>query len=161
MSELQNIQQNVAERLQTYLKACKLRQTRERFAILEAIYDTEGTFTAEDLQEIMLQRKFPVSIATIYSTTRLLVQANLLLRHPYNSASAVFERILDSRPRTYLVCDHCGSVTPLKNKELALLFETARTPRFTSTHRIAYIYGNCSKCQRSLRAKKKGQSSKA
>ncbi|MCR5819457.1 MAG: transcriptional repressor [Bacteroidaceae bacterium] len=155
MSEQNNLQEIVAERLQAYLKARKLRHTPERFAILEAIYETEGTFTAEQLREIMEKKRFPVSIATVYATTRLLVEANLLMRHPYNSASALFERIIDPYPRVYLVCGKCGNISQLKNKELLNVFEQTRTPRFTTTHRIAYIYGFCSKCQRSLRYKKR------
>ena len=99
MSEKGNLQENVKEQFRQYLIANGLRQTKERFAILNAIYETEGVFTIEDLQHIMQVYRFHVSTNTLYLTTQLLVQANLLIRHPFSSSAATFERIADDRPQ--------------------------------------------------------------
>ena len=141
---------NVEQRFREYLQANNLRQTRERFAILQAVYETEGTFTIEDLQKRLLQINFHVSTATLYNTTLLLVRANLLVRHPFSSSSAVFERIYDERPRTYQVCNNCHQITLIKSRELSAAVLSYKPRRFSVSHRITYIYGVCPKCKRAL-----------
>lgn len=157
MSDKMNLQDQVKERFRQYLLANKLRQTRERYAILHAIYETEGTFTIDDLQTLMQQHRFHVSTNTLYQTTQLLVEANLLIRHPFSSAAAVFERIADDRPRSYQICSHCHRITRIKSRELAASLETYHPRSFTVSHRIAYVYGCCASCQRKMRQQMKEQ----
>lgn len=150
MNEKTDIQEIVAERFRLFMIANQLRQTRERFAILRAIYDMEGTFTIEDLQQTMQDRRFHVSTGTLYQTTQLLVQANLLIRHPFSSSAAVFERIVDTRPRSYQICSNCHRITRIKSKELAASLETYHPRSFSVSHRIVYVYGTCASCQRKM-----------
>lgn len=151
MGEKSTIQEVVAERFRLFLIANQLRQTKERFAILRAIYDIDGTFTIEDLQLTMQNRRFHVSTGTLYATTLLLVQANLLIRHPFSSSAAVFERITDDRPRSYQICNNCHRITRIKSKELASSLETYHPRSFSVSHRIVYVYGTCATCQRQFR----------
>ena len=126
--------------------ANELRQTPERFAILDAIYSIQGYFTIEFLQDIMQERRFPVSSSTLYRTTQLLVQANLLIQHPFN-ATAVFERIEDKKPKSYQICNNCHRITRIKSKDLAAAVESYHPRRFAVSHRILYVYGTCPKCE--------------
>lgn len=151
MSDKGNLHENVKEQFRQYLLANGLRQTKERFAILHAIYETEGVFTIEDLQHIMQVYRFHVSTNTLYLTTQLLVQANLLIRHPFSSSAATFERIADDRPRSYQICSHCHRITRIKSKELASSLETYHPRSFAVSHRIVYVYGTCTSCQRHMR----------
>ncbi|MBQ7494160.1 MAG: transcriptional repressor [Bacteroidaceae bacterium] len=141
----------VEQRFRDFLLANDLRLTRERLAILEAVYGIDGTFTIENLRDIMAQTHFHVSTATLYNTTLLLVQANLLVRHPFSSSSAVFERIYDDRPRTYQVCNQCHHITLIKSRDLSTAVQSYKPRRFEVTHRITYIYGICPKCERAMR----------
>ncbi len=152
MNEKKTLHEEVKEKFRDFLLANELRQTRERFAILDIIYThIDGTFTIEDLQEFLLLEKFPVSKSAIYTTTQLLVQANLLIRHPFSSSSAIFERITDDHPKSYQICNKCHRITRIKSKELAEAVYTYRPRRFGITHRILYIYGCCSKCESEMR----------
>ena len=151
MSEKEQLQETVAERLRQFLVANKLRQTRERYAILRAIYDLEGTFTIEDLQEVMQAMRFHVSTGTLYQTTTLLVQANLLIRHPFSSSSAVFERIADERPHSYQICSNCHRITRIKSKDFAASIMSYHPRRFAVNHRVTYVYGICPKCEKQLK----------
>ncbi|MBP5771355.1 MAG: transcriptional repressor [Bacteroidaceae bacterium] len=148
MSEKSSLQDTVEQRLRLYLEANQLRQTKERFAILRAAYDIEGTFTIEDLQKKMQEERFPVSTGTLYQTTQILVQANLLIRHPFSSSSTVFERIADNRPRSYQICNNCHRITRIRSKELATSLETYHPRSFAVSYRIVYVYGTCATCQR-------------
>lgn len=150
MSEKKSIQETAAEQFRTFLIAHKYRQTKERFAILQATHNINGTFTIEELQQVMEDMRFPVGTGTLYATTQLLVQANLLIRHPFSSSSAVFERVTDNMPRSYQVCGNCHRITRLKSKELAASLEAYHPRRFSVSHRILYVYGICATCQRKL-----------
>ena len=144
------LQEQVHEQFRLYLLANGLRQTRERYAILHAIYNIEGTFSIDDLRDIMHEQRFHVSTNTLYVTTQLLVQANLLIRHPFSSAASVFERVADDRPRSYQICSHCHRITRIKSKELATSLETYHPRSFHISHRIVYVYGVCASCQRAM-----------
>lgn len=150
MSEKTDIQDVVAEKFRQFMIANQLRQTRERFAILRAIYDIEGTFTIEDLQQTMQDRRFHVSTGTLYQTAQLLVQANLLIRHPFSSSAAIYECITDNRPRSYQICNNCHRITRIKSKDLANSLETYHPRSFSVSYRIVYVYGTCASCQRKM-----------
>ncbi len=151
MMERTNIQAEVEQRFRQFMLAHQMRQTSERFAILRAVYDIDGTFTIEELEQTMQNRRFHVSRGTLYLTTQLLVQANLLIRHPFSSSSAVFERIIDDRPRSYQICSNCHRITRIKSKELASSLESYHPRSFSISHRIVYVYGFCASCQRQMR----------
>lgn len=150
MSEKDDIQQQVRERFRQFLVANKLRQTSERYAILRAAYDIDGTFTIEDLSEVMQQQRFRVSTTTLYNVTSLLVQANLLIRHPFSSSTNIFERIADTKPRSYQICGNCHRITRIKSKVVAEAVESYHPRTFAISHRIMYIYGTCPSCQRAM-----------
>jgi Fur family ferric uptake transcriptional regulator len=151
MTDAQSLQDEVAEKLKEYLVANQLRQTRERYAILHAAYDIDGTFTIEDINNILLQNKFHVSNGTLYQTIQLLVQANLLIKHPFSSSAAIYERITDDKPRSYQICGNCHLITRIKSKELAASLDSYKPRTFAVSHRIVYVYGTCPKCQRRMR----------
>ncbi|MBR1665199.1 MAG: transcriptional repressor [Bacteroidaceae bacterium] len=151
MSEKVYTQEAVAARFQQFLEANGLRQTKERYAILHAAYELEGTFTIEDLQQTLLMQRFRVSTATLYNTTQLLVQANLLIRHPFSSSTSVFERITDNKTKSYQICNNCHRITHIKSKELAAAVDSYHPRRFEISHRILYVYGTCPKCGAAMR----------
>ena len=138
-------------KLRDFLVANKLRMTSERAAILQAIYETDGPFTIDYLMEMMDARNFHVSNATLYATADVLTRANLLLRHPASTASALFQRIPESGTGCYQVCNCCHKVTSIERKEVLAAINEIPTKRFTPSHRITYIYGLCTPCKTKLR----------
>ena len=155
MSEKSTKYLEVETRFRKYLLANDLRQTRERYAILKTIYNMEGTFTVDDLQTMMEVQRFPISRSAIYATTQLLVQANLIIRHPFSSSTAVFERIEDDTPRSYQICAHCHRITHIKGRDLAEAVGVYHPRRFSVSHRVVYIYGTCPKCDQAMRKRLK------
>jgi Fur family ferric uptake transcriptional regulator len=150
MSKKPTLQERVAEQFRHFLIAHDLRQTKERFAILHAAYNLEGIFTIDDLKNLLDILHFPVSTSTLYNTTQLLVQANLLIRHPFSSTIAYFERIGDNKPRNYQICNNCHLITRIRSRELAEALDLYEPRKFAITHRIVYINGLCAKCQRQM-----------
>lgn len=157
MNDNMSIRESLHLRFQQFLEANDLRQTRERYAILDAIYDIEGIFSIEELADILSQSRFHVSRATLYNTTLLLVQANLLIRHPFSSGAAQFERVNDKQPRSYQVCNNCHRITLIKSRNLQAALDAYHPRSFGITHRIVYVYGICGQCERALRKKLKNK----
>ena len=62
--------------LRQYLKDKGLRNTPERYTILEEIYNYDEHFNVDDLYLLMLQRKYHISKATIYNTIEVFLDAN-------------------------------------------------------------------------------------
>ena len=96
-------------------------------------------------------QRFRVSTATLYNTTQLLLQANLLIRHPFSSSTSVFERITDNKTKSYQICNNCHRITHIKSKELAAAVDSYHPRRFGISHRILYVYGTCPKCGAAMR----------
>ena len=156
MPHSEQLQSPAAQQLNRYLLSNHLRQTSERYAILEAVGDIPGMFTAEDLENIMAQRHFPVSRSTIYASLQLLVEANLVMRHPFSSASSLYECVKDASPRCYQICNRCHRITQIKSKELNSTLNIYQPRSFSVSHRVAYVYGVCPKCASAMaRALKK------
>lgn len=66
------------QRLNTYLKQNKKRQTPERSEILKIIHKLNNSFEAETIFNEMKKRKFVVSLSTVYNTIKLLVTCEIL-----------------------------------------------------------------------------------
>ena len=70
--------------LDSYLEMNNHRKTPERYAILRAVYNTNGHFTLDELGEkLMKEYKFPVSRATLYNTLNLFMELRLVIRHRF------------------------------------------------------------------------------
>lgn len=69
--------------LRQYLQDKGLRNTPERYTILEEIYRLEHHFNVDDLYLIMLQKKYHVSKATIYNTIEIFLDAGLIRKHQF------------------------------------------------------------------------------
>ena len=93
MPKLPEDQLNIVRgRFNDYLKKRNLRQTAERLAIFEAVYEADDHFDADELYLRLMQNKAQVSRATVYNTLELLVECNLVVRHQFGDKHAKYER---------------------------------------------------------------------
>lgn len=137
-----------------YLNRNGLRQTQERFAILEQAYIMEGHFDVETLYKKMLDEKgFHISRATMYNTIELLVAAHLLVRHQFSSLAAQYETRTEADKHFHLVCTHCGAIREIKDDHIRETVLSKRITKFTADYYSLYIFGLCSKCKYALKRK--------
>ena len=73
--------------LHKYLKDKGLRNTPERYTILEEIYNYDKHFNVDDLYLKMIERKYHISKATIYNTIDVLLDAQLIRKHQFGEGS--------------------------------------------------------------------------
>lgn len=136
-------------KLTEYLTRHGLRKTPERYAILEAIYEIEGHFSAENLYARMGERgHFRVSRATIYNNIDLLVEANLVVKNQFGASIQYEAAAIQGSAHHHLICTQCGKVQEFENEELQAIMSHARYKRFTPSHYALSVYGLCTRCLR-------------
>ena len=86
----------IKEVLKQYLQDKSYRNTPERYAILEEIYNMDHHFNVDDLYLLMLNKKYLVSKATIYNTIEIFLDAGLIRKHQFsektNASSSYFDK---------------------------------------------------------------------
>ncbi|MBO5812835.1 MAG: transcriptional repressor [Bacteroidaceae bacterium] len=138
-----------------FLKYKALRNTPERFAILEAIYKTEGHFTPETLLEsIVNKQNFRLSRATVYNNLELILEAGLIKKHLFTDGVR-YEKCVEPEMHHHLICTVCGKVVESKDEKVKTEIENMRIKKFTMTGYALYIYGLCSKCAAAQKRRQK------
>ena len=154
-----NIYAEVHQILEDYLHAHRLRVTPERSTIVDTIYAHEGHFTIEMLHGWLMERRFPVSMATLYNNVELLIDAKLLARH-YFGPSALYERVHGDEPHYHRVCKRCGMVQDVHFDAITNYITTRHVRGFIVDPSDLYVYGLCSKCKAALRRKQRNSQKK-
>ena len=141
----------VEQILDSYLEVNNHRKTPERYAILDAVYSTDGHFTLDQLGEkLATEYKFPVSRATLYNTLNLFMELRLVIRHRFQGTTS-YEVYGESH--SHQICTMCGKVTEVKTPEVTKAIDALRLKRFRKDGFTLYIYGICSTCQAKLTRK--------
>lgn len=123
--------------------------TSERLAIADIVAYREERFTVEQLNEELEHVNFHVSLATVYNTVNLLVEAGIVrLWATDATGTGVYERAERVPPRVKLVCSDCGSIKEVRDDELASLLVRRRYGKFGIAHFDLRAVGLCLKCQR-------------
>ena len=152
---INDIQQQVRDILDQYLKSHKLRRTPERYALLEEIYQQERHFKADELHQTMLQ-KFRVSRATVYNSLDLFVHLGLVMRTLVDNV-VEYEKCYGRKIHYHMICSVCGSVKEFTDPRIALSVNTAKYSRFTPQSYSLNVYGICNKCRRKIEKTNKQQ----
>ena len=146
---LAQARQNLAD----YLRLNSLRNTPERNALLEVIYQSELPVQAEELSRLMSEGgRLRISRATVYNNLRLFEDAGLV-RKVFQDDKVLFERTDKSKGVIRLVCDGCGKITEMNGDKVRRQIVQLRTRRFNATGWVLNIYGLCSKCTAELKRK--------
>ena len=141
--------------LDSYLEMNNHRKTPERYAILKAVYATNGHFTLDELgTKLANEYKFPVSRATLYNTLNLFLELRLVIRHRFQGTTK-YEACYDNNSHCHQICTVCGKVTEVRSPEITLAIDAMHLKRFRKDGYTLYIYGICSMCQGKITRQKK------
>jgi Fur family ferric uptake transcriptional regulator len=137
-------------RFTEYLAAKKLKLTRQRAAVLNAVFTDGGHFEAEAIVQRLKADRARVSRATVYRTLELLKECQLVEKHDFGAPQSFYEHIQPGQHHDHLICERCGNVMEFHNERLEHLQSViCRNFDFQETHHSLRIFGICSKCRQS------------
>jgi len=141
------------QNLTDYLRLNSLRNTPERIALLDAIYQSDMPLCAEELARLMTgEGRLRISRATVYNNLHLFEDAGLV-RKVFMDDKVLFERTDKSKGVIKLVCDGCGKTTEMNSDKLRRQIAQLRTRRFNAIGWELKIFGLCGKCSADLKRK--------
>lgn len=148
MSAFPQQKAEVRELFAQHLRDNKQRQTPERFAILDEVYETDGHFDAESLFSRLAETAAGVSRATVYNTLDLLVECDLVVRHQFGGKHAKYERAYAYWQHDHLICEDCGQVLEFCDPRLQGVRDmVGEFYDFEIRRHALTLYGSCRKCR--------------
>jgi len=132
-----------------YLREQGLPVTHQREAVAEAVFDSHGHLSVDDLERELRDRSEHIGKATIYRTLDLLVRSRLVEEHDFGEGFKRYEHRLSRQPvHEHLVCLECGKVIEFQSPEMEKMERRVRAELgfVPSRHRLE-IYGLCSECR--------------
>ena len=141
------------QRLDDYLAETKGRRTPERYAILDACYESKGMFTMQELNDRLEKKMFRVSRATLYNTLNLLVSLRLVLRHNFVDITK-YEPAHIASSHCWQMCTICGKLSEVNSQVIAKSIQLIKFKRFKQDNFTLFVYGTCSSCQAKITRKK-------
>ena len=145
----------ILQQFDDYLDSKHLKHTEERHKVLEVICTFKGHFDVNMILDHLQKKRFTVSRATIYNTLEILIDADVVIRHPLNGNTQQYELCCLSTNHTHLVCTQCGSIRKISSQEQPIDPSIMRKNRFMPAYYCIYIYGQCAKCRQKQKGKYK------
>ena len=145
----------ILRQFDTYLERKHLKRTEEQHKVLEVICTFKGPFDVNMILDLLQKKQFTVSRATIYNTLEILIDADVVIRHPLNGNTQQYELCCLSTNHTHLVCTQCGSIRKISSQEQPIDSSIMRKNRFMPAYYCIYIYGQCAKCRQKQKGKDK------
>ena len=145
---------------ESYLRMCKMRRTPERYAVIDAVHQTDGIFTVDQIYNYIVGKmNFHLSLATTYNTLDLLEKSHLILRHQANWKGdprlVHYEKCFVQDVHHNFVCKECGNTFRFADKSLMGAINRIKRAGFRPESYTLFVYGTCSRCHnRQVKAKK-------
>jgi Fur family transcriptional regulator, ferric uptake regulator len=121
----------------------RVRMTSQRRAVLDAILEHRGGFTAIELYDRARKDQPRLGLATVYRTVELLRRAGSL--RPLGGEGSMYVRCHPGHHH-HLVCLSCGSVEETELCAAPSAAEVQQRHGFRSETHAVDIYGTCGRC---------------
>ena len=143
------IMKNVRDVFVGFLKAKKLKLTRQREVILNAFSKTGRHLSADDLYDIVRKKDPGIGHATVFRTLKLLCEANIAKEVDLGDKRLRYEPKLGDDHHDHLVCLKCGSLIEAVDQEIERLQKKlCKKFDFQPIRYRMEIFGLCKKCRK-------------
>lgn len=137
---------------QNFLIEKKLKLTKERLAVMDEIFSSDGHFEPELLYLRIKGAGIKASRASVYRTLNLLVESGLVERISRTEKSNVYEHTFGRKHHDHMVCILCGDVIEFYSEKLEEVQSMiCAENNFFGTSHILEIKGQCSRCRKNSR----------
>lgn len=138
--------QEIHETYVTRLRRLGVRVTPQRLFVLEALEQTGGHMTAEEIMQWASRRYPALNLATVYRTLDLLISIGLVAQMVLGDGASSYELVGDS-PHHHLACKLCGNVIEMDAALLeSLRADVLRDYGFHAQPQHLAIFGLCHVC---------------
>jgi len=125
-----------------------LKLTSPRRQILATVFSLHEHFDAEQLHATLKNDRQGISLATVYRTLPLLVEAGLIQLSLRSSSRGQYEHIYGHPRHIHWVCSRCGQVQETGFATLdSILRKEAAKLKFNPDEISIQVNGRCWKCQ--------------
>lgn len=126
------------------------RVTPERFAVLDAVLQTQGHFDAEALYYRMSTGGgLKVSRATVYNTLDLLQDCGLVSKYRFAENTSRYEKAFGRPHHHHMICLECGDIIEFISDKLEQIQRDVCSDKdFKAQSTTLQIFGSCSKCRK-------------
>lgn len=143
------------QRLAAYLQEHAKKNTAERLFILTKLYQLTAPADIETIHRLLSEEGQQVSIATVYNTMQLFIDARLVKKiELVEGGMSFYERAIDLPPHFFIICNKCGNITPVYKPDLLEELQKDCPKNFKSEDFSLNVYGLCHKCQLAIRKAK-------
>ncbi|MBX2801398.1 MAG: transcriptional repressor [Myxococcales bacterium] len=132
------------DRFRDFLNTQGLRFTKQRQAIAEVFFGTEGHLSLPELLDLARRRHSSVGYATVYRTMKILAESGLATEHKFAEGSVRYEPAFEGEHHDHLICVTCGRIVEYEDHEIERLQEElARKHGFRVVSHRHEIYAEC------------------
>lgn len=134
--------------LANYLKQKALKQTSQRFFILDKFLASKRHLSADELHAMVREQNPKIGFSTVYRTLKLFTECGLAKEVNFGDGRARFERAIDRSQHGHLICTNCGKAEEfnLGTVEKTIARITSKFGFKIEGHRFE-VYGLCKKCR--------------
>jgi Fur family transcriptional regulator, peroxide stress response regulator len=124
--------------------------TRQRRAVLDAVRESEGHLTAQEIYEAARRLLPTISLASVYNSLKYLTERGLVSEITLGKNASRYDRTTGRHD--HAVCSRCGRFVDFDLAEAAnLLRAAARRSKFKPESIHLTLVGVCPDCQRAGR----------
>ena len=135
----------VRARLARYMRANKLKNTRQREAIVDVFLEAKGHLSLEEIQARVLEELPGVGYATVYRTMKLLTEADVAVERRFGDGQVRYELAHgDDEHHDHLICVDCGLIVEFEDEMIERRQEAVAIANGMQirAHRLV-IWGKC------------------
>jgi Fur family transcriptional regulator, ferric uptake regulator len=143
------------DQFKDFIGKTKLRMTRERELVIQAIGAHEGHFTVSVIMEKLKSEGAAIAPSTVYRIIPHLIEARLIRKAPHGNAAdeQAYEQIFSHEHHDHLICEHCGEVIEFEDSAIEILQnKVAEQYGYKLKKHQLELRGVCPACQEKILA---------
>jgi len=137
---------SISETFKSIVRGRGLRVTPQRQLILDAILESKGHVSLQNIIQFVQARSPIISLPTIYRTLDFLCEIRMVVA--LRVGNTTYFEIAGERPHHHLVCRRCGALEVLPHVEVQRLFgKIERSYKFRVDMDHLGLFGLCGHCR--------------